>query len=147
MNLNRVLSFMTGGLYKSTSNWQFWFFHTRRLWRVAFNLKCQIRFNLLNTSYKTSNSRPGRYKSPNHNDQYQWTIRTNEWNKPNKGPKPRIKWRKNPEDELHEDLNQLRILNDELKNIGEPSWVSLATSLQNIINSINISHSEKTNLT
>ena len=39
----------------------------------------------------------------------------------------------NPEDELHRDLNQLRILSDELKNIGEPSQVSLTTSLQNII--------------
>ena len=52
----------------------------------------------------------------------------------------------NPEDELHGDLNQLRILSDELKNNMEPSWVSLATSLQNIIESINISHSEITNL-
>ena len=52
----------------------------------------------------------------------------------------------NPEDELHGDLNQLRILSDELKNTGEPSQVSLATSLQNIIESINISHSEITNL-
>ena len=40
---------------------------------------------------------------------------------------------KNPKDELHGDLNQLRILSDELKNIREPSRVSLATSLQNII--------------
>ena len=52
----------------------------------------------------------------------------------------------NPEDELHGDLNQLRILSDELKNTREPYRVSLATSLQNIIESINISHSEITNL-
>ena len=52
----------------------------------------------------------------------------------------------NPEDELHGDLNQLRILSDELKNTKESSRVSLATSIQNIIESINISHSEITNL-
>ena len=52
----------------------------------------------------------------------------------------------NPKDELHGDLNQLRILSDELKNTRELSRVSLATSLQNIIDSINISHSEITNL-
>ena len=28
----------------------------------------------------------------------------------------------NPEDELHEDLNKLRILSDEMQNAGEPSW-------------------------
>ena len=32
-------------------------------------------------------------------------------------------------DELHEDLNQLRILSDELKNTREPSRVSLTTSI------------------
>ena len=52
----------------------------------------------------------------------------------------------NIEDEIHGDLNQLRILSDELKNTMEPSWVSLATSLQNIIDSINISYCEITNL-
>ena len=52
----------------------------------------------------------------------------------------------NPEDELHGDLNQLRILSDELKNTREPSRFFLATSLQNIIESINISHNEITNL-
>ena len=52
----------------------------------------------------------------------------------------------NPKDELHGDLSQLRKLNDELKNTREPSRVSLASSLQNIIESINISHSEITNL-
>ena len=52
----------------------------------------------------------------------------------------------NPEDELHRDLNQLRILRDELKNTREPSRVSLTTSLQNIIESTNIAHSEITNL-
>ena len=35
----------------------------------------------------------------------------------------------NPKDELHGDLNQLRIFNDELKNTRKPSRVSLATSL------------------
>ena len=50
----------------------------------------------------------------------------------------------NHEDELHGDLNQLRILSDELKNTREPSRVSLATSLQNIIEYINIAHSEIT---
>ena len=52
----------------------------------------------------------------------------------------------NPKDELHEDLNQLTILSDELKNTREPSRVSLSTSLQNIIESINIAHSEITSL-
>ena len=52
----------------------------------------------------------------------------------------------NPEDELHGDLHQLNILSDELKNTKEPSQVSLSTLLQNIIDSINISHSEITNL-
>ena len=52
----------------------------------------------------------------------------------------------NPEDELQGDLNQLRILSDELKNTREPSRVSLTTSLQNIIEYINISHSEITSL-
>ena len=53
---------------------------------------------------------------------------------------------KKPQDELHDDLNQLRILSDELKNTREPSRVSLAISLQNIIESINIAHTEITNL-
>ena len=52
----------------------------------------------------------------------------------------------NPEDELHGDLNQLNRLSDEPKNTREPSQVFLATSLQNIIESINIGHSEITNL-
>ena len=52
----------------------------------------------------------------------------------------------NPEDELHRDLNQLRILSDELKNTREPSRVSLTTPIQNIIESINIAHSEITSL-
>ena len=39
----------------------------------------------------------------------------------------------NLEDELHGDLNQLRILSDELKNMRETSWVSLAISIQNRI--------------
>ena len=94
-----------------------------------------------------------RYKLPNHNDQYQWTIRRNEWNKQTKDPNPELNKEnpelneeKNPEDELHRDLNQLRILSDELKNTREASRVSLATSIQNIIESINISHSEITSL-
>ena len=92
-----------------------------------------------------------RYKLPNHNDKYQWTIPIKEWNKPNRGHKPQLNKEnpelneeENPEDELHEDLNQLRILSDELKNMREPSQVSLTTSIQNIIESINISHSELT---
>ena len=60
-------------------------------------------------------------------------------------PNPELN-EENPKDELHGDLNQLRILSDELKNTREPSRVSLATSLQNIIESINIAHSEITNL-
>ena len=52
----------------------------------------------------------------------------------------------NPEDELHGDLNQLRMLSDELKNTREHSWVSFATSIQNIIESINVSHCEITSL-
>ena len=59
---------------------------------------------------------------------------------------PELNEEKNPEDELQGDLNQLRILSDELKNTREPSQVSLATSIQNIIESINICHSETTNL-
>ena len=51
-----------------------------------------------------------------------------------------------PNPELNEDLNQLIILSDELKNTREPSRVSLATSIQNIIESINHSHSEITSL-
>ena len=47
---------------------------------------------------------------------------------------------------LNEDLNQLIILSDELKNMRETSQVSLATSIQNIIESINIAHSEITSL-
>ena len=52
----------------------------------------------------------------------------------------------NPKDELHEDLNQLIILTDELKNTRKLSRVALATSIKNIIESINISHSEITSL-
>jgi hypothetical protein len=52
----------------------------------------------------------------------------------------------NPEDELHGDLNELRILSDGLKNTREPSRVSLATSIQKIIDSINIAEGEITNL-
>ena len=48
-----------------------------------------------------------------------------------------------PNPELNEDLNQLIILSDELKNTREPSRVSLAT---NIIESINIAYSEITSL-
>ena len=51
---------------------------------------------------------------------------------------PELNAEENPEDELHGDLNQLRILSDELKNMREPCRVSLATSIQNIIESINI---------
>ena len=60
-------------------------------------------------------------------------------------PNPELN-EENREDELHEDLNQLRILSDELKNTRDSSRVSLSTSLQNIIHSIKISHSEITNL-
>ena len=60
--------------------------------------------------------------------------------------KPELNEEENPEDELHGDLNQLRILSDELKNTREPYRVSLATSLQNIIEYINISQSEITSL-
>ena len=60
-----------------------------------------------------------------------------------KDPNPELN-QENPEDELHGDLNQLRILSDELKNTKEPSWVFLTTSLQNIIDSINIDQSEIT---
>ena len=52
----------------------------------------------------------------------------------------------NTEDELHGDLNQLRILSDGLKNTREPSRISLTTSIQNIIDSINIVHGEITYL-
>ena len=84
-----------------------------------------------------------RYKLPKHNDKYQWTIPTKEWNKQSEDPiNPELNEEnpedgfgeppENPEDELHRDLNQLRILSDELKNTKEPSRVSLVTSLQNI---------------
>ena len=59
---------------------------------------------------------------------------------------PELNEEENPEDELHGDLNQLRILSDELKNTREPSRFSLATSIKNIIESINIAHSEITSL-
>ena len=59
---------------------------------------------------------------------------------------PELNEEENLKDELHGDLNQLRILSDELKNTREPSQVSLATSIQNIIESINIAHSEITSL-
>ena len=59
---------------------------------------------------------------------------------------PELNEEENHEDELHGDLNQLRILSDELKNTREPSRVSLTTSIQNIIESINIAHSEITSL-
>ena len=73
-------------------------------------------------------------------------------NETNQTEDPNLEWNKenpelneeNPEDELHGDLNQLRILSDELKNTKEPSWVFLTTSLQNIIDSINIDQSEIT---
>ena len=47
---------------------------------------------------------------------------------------PELNEQENLEDELHGDLNQLRILSDELKNTREPSWVSLATSIQTLSN-------------
>ena len=74
---------------------------------------------------------------------------TNQTKDPNlelKKENPELNEEENPEDELHMDLNQLRILSDELKNMREPSRVSLATSIQNIIESINIDHSEITSL-
>ena len=84
----------------------------------------------------------------NTNDQSQEMNETNQSEDPN--PELReenLELNKvNPEDELHVDLNQLRILSDELKNAREPSRVSIATSLQNIIASINIAHSDITNL-
>ena len=54
--------------------------------------------------------------------------------------------KENHKDELHRDLNQLRILSDELKNTRQPSRVFLATSLETIIESINIAHGEITSL-
>ena len=59
-------------------------------------------------------------------------------------PNPKLNEEESPKDELHGDLNQLRIWSDELKNTREPSQVSIATSIQNIIESINIAHSEIT---
>ena len=40
---------------------------------------------------------------------------------------PELNEEKNPKDELHGDLNQLRILSEELKNTREPSLVSRVT--------------------
>ena len=45
---------------------------------------------------------------------------------------PELNKEENIEDELHGDLNQLRILSDELKNTREPSRVSLATSIKKL---------------
>ena len=59
---------------------------------------------------------------------------------------PELNEEENPEDELHRDLNKLRILSDELKNTREPSRVSLTTSIQNIIEYISIANSEITSL-
>ena len=77
--------------------------------------------------------------STNTNEPGQERNETNQ----SKDPNPELN-QENPKDELHGDLNQLRILSDELKNTREPSWVSLAASIQNIIESINIVHSEIT---
>ena len=52
----------------------------------------------------------------------------------------------NPEDELQRDLKELRVLSHELNNTREPSRVSITTSPQNIIKSINLAQSEITNL-
>ena len=98
-----------------------------------------------------------RYKLPKHNDKYQWTIpKRSETNHSEDPINPELNEEnsedvfgeppKKTQDELHGDLNQLRILSDELKNTRETSRISLATSLQNIIESINIANSEITNL-
>ena len=81
----------------------------------------------------------------NNNERSQQRRETNQTEDPNlelNEENPKLNEEENPEDELHGDLNQLRILSDELKNTREPSQVSLATSIQNIIESINITHSE-----
>ena len=70
------------------------------------------------------------------------SLERNETNQ-SEDPNPEFN-KENPKDELHGDLSQLIILSDELRNTREPSRVSVATSLQNIIESINISHSEIT---
>ena len=85
----------------------------------------------------------------NTNEPFEEMNETNQTEDPNpelNEENPKLNEEENTEDELHEDLNQLRILSHELKNMREPSQVSLATSIQNIIESINIAHSEITSL-
>ena len=99
------------------------------------------KFDTVGTNYLTTVT--------NTNEPSEEMNETNQTEDPN--PKlneenPKLNKEENPKDELHEDINQLRILSDELKKTREPSWVSLATSLQNIIEFINIAHNEITNL-
>ena len=85
----------------------------------------------------------------NANEPSQERNETNQTEDPNpelNEENPELNEEENPKDELHGDLNQLRILSDELKNTSEPSRVSLASSIQNIIESIDIAHSEITSL-
>ena len=90
-----------------------------------------------------------RYKLPKHNEPSQERNETNQTEDPNpelNEENLKLNEEENPKDEIHEDLNQLIILSDELKNTRKLSRVALATSIQNIIESINIAHSEITSL-
>ena len=99
------------------------------------------KFDIAGTNYLT--------KMTNTNEPSEEMNKTNQTEDPTpelNEENPELNKEENPEDELHGDLNQLRILSDELKNTRKPSRVSLATSIQKIIESINIAHSEITTL-
>ena len=99
------------------------------------------KFDTAGTNYLTTMT--------NTNEPFKEMNETNQTKDPNpelNKENPELNEEENTEDELHRDLNQLRILSDELKNTREPSRVSLATSIQKIIESINIAHSEITSL-
>ena len=87
------------------------------------------KFDNVGTNYLTT--------MKNTNEPSQERNETNQTEDPNpelNEENPGLNEEENPKDELHRDLNQLRILSDELKNIREPSWVSLATSIQKLSN-------------
>ena len=100
-----------------------------------------VKFDIADTNYlnrMTNSNEPSQERGETNQSEDPINPKLNEEN-------PELN-KQNPEDELHGDLNQLRILSDELKKTREPFRVSLTTSLQNIIGSIKISHSEITSL-
>ena len=74
-------------------------------------------FDIAGTNYLT--------KMTNTNEPSQERNETNQTDDPNLELNE-----ENAKDELHEDLKQLRIFSDELKNTREPSRVSLITSIK-----------------